>query len=82
MSYTSYLGSLAGAFVALVGAVVCVLLPALAIYWLATRLGEQYKWVGIGAGILCGAFGGGYIWMAAFTRFMDWFSSLGCSLTV
>ena len=82
MSYIVYLGGLVAAVIAVVGAGVCMLLPALAIYWLATRLGEQYQLVGIGAGILLSVFGGGYIWMASFARFMDWFASICCSLAV
>lgn len=82
MSYIVYLGCLVAAVIAIVSAVVCVFLPALAIYWLATRLGEQHKWVGLGAAILVGVFGGGYIWMESFARFMDWFASICCSLAV
>ena len=80
MSYTFYLGSLAASFVAIASAGICAVLPALCIYWLATKLGEQHKWVGLGAGILVGVFGGGYIWMATFARFMDWLVSLGYQL--
>lgn len=71
MNYMIYLYALSVGIVAGVGSVVLLLLPIVGIYHLVTKFCKQRKWVGIVASVLFGVFGGGYLYMMAFSRYMD-----------
>ena len=72
MSYTIYLGALASLVVAAVGGGAFVVLPVFGIYRLSTKLEGKCKWFVLALGDLCVMFGGGYIYMTFFCRFMDY----------
>ena len=72
MNYAIYLYSLVAGAVAGICFVVFLLLPTAGVYYLATKFCKQRKWVGIITSVLFGVFGGGYLYMTVFCRFMDY----------
>lgn len=72
MSYMIYLYALAAVAVAGVCCAVFLLLPTACVYYLASKYCKQRKWVGIVTSVLLGVFGGGYLYMTVFGRFMDY----------